>query len=198
MITQIKQLSDLRKFYLAYQFFTKATNIFLIAMTISLIFTFFGEKGVIIKDYVVPALSLFIFTPFISGYIIDNPRKAFSWVIAIEVFALVNYCLAEWGYYSQITLLIGLLTLTICNVFVNPLRVKNTSQVVNNDKDYSILSDRINAIFTVTLAAIGVTLVTYDMTTMINIVMTIVCVLLSRFTYMRVLVELDMQKVEDK
>lgn len=196
MLNQIQQLSRLRKHYLLYQLFTKATNIFLIAMTISLLFQFYGEKGVIIKDYIVPALSLFIFIPYISGYIIDNPRSSFAWVIAIEVFALINYCLAYYGIYSEVTLIIGILTLTICNVFVNPLRVKNTSQVVNGEKEYSILSERVNAVFTVVLAAIGIYLVSAELSNMINIVMTIVCVLASRFTYFVVLDELEEKKSE--
>ena len=191
IINQLSELSPLRKYYLAYQFFTKSTNIFLIAITIRLITGQFGEDGLILKDYMIPVLGLFIFVPFLSNYIIDNARKCFKWIIVVEVFSLLMYIAAEKGIFPEITLILGIVTLTVSNVFVNPLRVKNNSQVVDNDKNYSILSERINSVFTVLLSSIGALLLIFDIRSDVNIVLTIIFVLLSRFTYLKVLDELN-------
>ena len=191
IINDLRNLSDLRKYYLAYQFFTKSTNIFLIAITIRLIIDQFGEDGLILKDYAIPVLGLFIFVPFLSNYIIDNARKCFKWIIVVEVFSLLMYIAAEKNFFPEITLILGIVTLTVSNVFVSPLRVKNNSQVVDNDKKYSILSERVNSVFTVLLSSIGALLLIFDIRSDVNIVLTIIFVLLSRFTYLKVLDELN-------
>jgi len=191
IINDLKNLSSLRKYYLAYQFFTKSTNIFLIAITIRLIIDQFGEDGLILKDYAIPVLGLFIFVPFLSNYIIDNARKCFKWIIVVEVFSLLMYIAAEKNFFPEITLILGIVTLTVSNVFVSPLRVKNNSQVVDNDKKYSILSERVNSVFTVLLSSIGALLLIFDIRSDVNIVLTIIFVLLSRFTYLKVLDELN-------
>lgn len=191
IIDDLRNLSDLRKYYLAYQFFTKSTNIFLIAITIRLIIDQFGEDGLILKDYAIPVLGLFIFVPFLSNYIIDNARKCFKWIIVVEVFSLLMYIAAEKNFFPEITLILGIVTLTVSNVFVSPLRVKNNSQVVDNDKNYSILSERVNSVFTVLLSSIGALLLIFDIRSDVNILLTIIFVLLSRFTYLKVLDELN-------
>ena len=191
IINDLRNLSDLRKYYLAYQFFTKSTNIFLIAITIRLIIDQFGEDGLILKDYAIPVLGLFIFVPFLSNYIIDNARKCFKWIIVVEVFSLLMYIAAEKNFFPEITLILGIVTLTVSNVFVSPLRVKNNSQVVDNDKNYSILSERVNSVFTVLLSSIGALLLIFDIRSDVNILLTIIFVLLSRFTYLKVLDELN-------
>tara|TARA_R100000664_G_C2759916_1_gene150324 strand:+ start:9810 stop:10400 length:591 start_codon:yes stop_codon:yes gene_type:complete len=191
MLSQLKELSRLRKYYLAYQFFTKSTNIFLIAITIRLIIDQFGDDGLIVKDYMIPVLGLFIFVPFLSNYIVDNAKSCFKWIIVVEVISLLLYSAAEKGFFPEVTLVMGIVTLTVSNVFVSPLRVKNTSQVVDNDKEYSILSERVNSVFTVLLSGIGLLLLTYGVPSDVNIVLTMIFVLLSRFSYLVVLDELE-------
>lgn len=194
MINEIKELTRLRKYFLLYQFFTKATNVFLIAITIKLISTMFGDFGLILKDYAVPLIGLLIFLPYISGYIIDHPLKCFTVVVALEILSIVGYSLAELGFYPEITLVFSIFVLTASNTVVAPLRAKNTSEVIGGCKSYSILSERLNAVSMALLTLVGIALLTYGIPTTLNIVLSVICLLASRLVYVVVLKELGLNK----
>lgn len=190
MLQQLKNLSRLRKYYLLYEFLTKTTYVFLIALTVGLLGLNFGEVGKILKEWLVPLMGLAVFLPGISRYIVKNPVRSYTWVVAVEVVCVFGFWLTEWGIYPGF-LLIGSWCVMMCTASVlKPLKDKNISQVIKGDGEFSILRTRVNALGAVVIATIGFALLYYRVSTLYAVTLTTTCLIISRYVYVHVMEEL--------
>lgn len=191
MITQLKELSKLRRLHLAYNLLTSGINVFLIAITITLISGLFGDEGLILKDYIVPFLGLSVFLPKICRYIINNPIRSYKYVVAIEMTCIMGYGVADAGYYPEIVAVTSMVILTICNTVVRPCRSKNTSAIINNDGEYTLLMEKFQTASVVSIGFVGGYFVLSGTPLWINLAFALVLTSASRTCYRFMLVELN-------
>jgi hypothetical protein len=191
MVTQLKNLSKLRKLHLAYNLLTSGINVFLIAITITLISGLFGDEGLILKDYIVPFLGLSVFLPKICRYIINNPIRSYKYVVAIEMVCIAGYGIADAGYYPEIVAVTSMVLLTVCNTVVRPCRAKNTSAIVNNDGEYTLLQEKFQTASVVSIGFIGGYFVLTGTPLWINLLCALLLTSASRTCYRLMLTELN-------
>lgn len=197
MWTQLQNLSKLRKLHLAYSLLVAGCNVFLIAVTVVLIVKYFGDLGIIIRDYSIPIFGLLLFLPKISQYIADNPFKCYPYIVTIEIGAVVGYMAVAQGIPHAVpVLLFSMFMLGSSNTLVRPLRAANASLVVAGDKEYAVLAERFSSITLVIITGIGIAMTTYEVNTMVNAVLSITFMALSRWVYHHFLMELQWEKLE--
>ena len=190
MLTSLRQLSKLRKHYLAYEFLSKSTYVFLISVTVGLLSSTFGANGLVIKDWMTPVLGLAVFLPGLSRYVIKNPVRSYTWIVTIEILCILGFWLTEWNIYPDTILLASLGIMMALKSVITPLRDKNNSQVIKSCGEFSLLRGRINALSAVVLGGIGGLMVLYSVPTVIGVALTTSCLILSRYMYVLVMKEL--------
>jgi len=191
MLQQLKNLSKVRKLLLIYSFLTQACNVFLIAVTATLIIQYFDALGIILRDYSAPIFGLLLFIPKVSKYIVDNPFKCYPYIVAIEITCVTGYMVVAQGFYPVPILLLSMFFLGSCNTLVRPLRTKNSSQVIKGDGEFAVLAERFSSLAMVIVTVIGVAMTTYHVNTLVNAFLSITFIALSRWVYHYFLIELN-------
>ncbi len=190
MLKQLKSLSKLRKLYLTYQLLVAACNVFLIAVTATLIIKHFDTLGIILRDYSATLFGLLLFIPGISKYITRNPMKCYPYIVAIEITCVTGYMVASRDIYPEFILVASMFFWGATNTLVRPLRAKNYSQVIKGDGDYAVLSERVSSISLVLVTALGVWMTWAGISTLVNAALTIIFMAGSRWVYHYFLIEL--------
>jgi hypothetical protein len=187
VISEIKELSPLRKNQQIMSFFLLFVNAMLVAITTNLYLKIFGGEGLILKNYAISMYGLILFIPILGRLAFKYPLRAFVWALSLEAMSVLGYFLSSQSYHEQLFLLLASFCVISSTLIMRPILVQTDSLITNGCANYSLLKSKMDALYTAIGALFGGYCVLTNVSLSITITIFAASLIMARFYRKRVL-----------
>lgn len=189
LVTEIKAMTRIQKNQQAMEFymvFVKA--LFLLFSAVSYV-KHFGAEGLVMKDYAVAIIGLFIIFPFVGRAVKSFPMTVFRYSVVMEIVALLGFYLVSIEIYPEPILLSSSFILVFSNTIMLPLRTQVESIVIGGCPDYSVTTSKLLNIYVGLSAIVGAFTLWLGISTDYIVIALIISILASRYYRNKVFTE---------
>lgn len=187
LITDIKALTPIQKNQQFMSFYLLFVNALLIATTTLFYVDLFGADGMILKSYIASVYGLVLLIPALGKWAQSNPLRTFKVALLLEVMSIVSYVLVTLDYYAMYFLPLASAFILSSGLIMRPILTQVSSIVTNGCAHYSLVSSKMDSIYTSIGAGVGILFVLFDVPNTVSIITLALALGMSRLYRKRVL-----------
>lgn len=190
LINEVKQLSPLQRNQQIMSFYLLFVNALLVATTTLLYVDLFGADGMVLKTYIASIYSLILLVPALGKWSQKSPMRTFKVALTMEVLSVGAYILVSLDVYAMYLLPIASALILSGGLIMRPILTQVSSIVTNGCAHYSLVSSKLDAIYTAIGAGVGVLFIFFDIPNTISIIVLAASLVMARLYRKRVLTEI--------
>tara|TARA_Y100001936_G_scaffold250315_1_gene302778 strand:- start:451 stop:1089 length:639 start_codon:yes stop_codon:yes gene_type:complete len=165
IISEIKELSELRKNQQIMSFYLLFVNALMLAISTKFYIALFTGDGLILKNYAISLLGLLILVPAIGKFAIDRPILTFRISVVLEAFSCLGYFLTSFSIFAELSLVTASFLVFASGLIMRPIYTQMDSIVTNGCKNYSLLKSKLDGLYTAIGAFVGAMFILLDIPT---------------------------------
>lgn len=189
LISDIKALSRLQKNQQIMSFYLLFVNALMVAVTTLLYVELFEAEGMVLKTYIASVYGLIILIPALGKWAQQSPMTTFKVALFMEVLSIGAYVLVSLDMYAVYLLPLASALILSSNLIMKPILTQVSSIVTNGCAHYSLVSSKLDAVYTAVGAGVGILFILFDIPNTLSIIVLFASLLMARLYRKRVLEE---------
>lgn len=170
-------------------FYLLFVNALMVAVTTLLYVELFEAEGMVLKTYIASVYGLIILIPALGKWAQQSPMTTFKVALFMEVLSIGAYVLVSLDMYAVYLLPLASALILSSNLIMKPILTQVSSIVTNGCAHYSLVSSKLDAVYTAVGAGVGILFILFDIPNTLSIIVLFASLLMARLYRKRVLEE---------